>query len=235
MDEELDSIVSFLEPYGPVDSCYRRTYIDKITKQHLFKGSCFIIFKDLETCKKFVEAESIKFKDTELIRKFKNDYFEEKKKEIQERQKKNKKQKRDPLPTNAVEESTFPKGAILHFSGLKENQNVSREEIKEQLKKIDDVEISYIDYNKGDTEGHIRFSKENAAVELFKKLTDGEMEVGDAKIKFKVLEGDEEKNFLKDTANAINKIRQNSKRAKKRRGDKFGDSGPKNKTKKIQD
>lgn len=200
----------------------------------MFKGSCFIIFKDAETCKKFVEAESIKYKDTELIRKFKNDYFEGKKKEIQEKRKNNKKQKDEPTPANKIEESSFPKGAVLYFTGLSENQTISREEIKEQLKKIDDSEIAYIDFNKGDTEGYIRFTAGNVAAEVFKKLPDGELEVGETKIKFKVLEGEEEENFLKKTADAVNKRRENSKKGKKRKGN-FSNFGSKNKSKKSKE
>lgn len=227
MDEQLDSIVTFLEPYGPVESCIRRTNLDKITKKHVFKGSCFIIFKDVETCKKFVEAESIKYKDTELIRKFKNDYFEGKKKEIQEKRN-NKKQKKEHPAANKVEESSFPKGAVLHFTSLNETQTVSREDIKEQLKKVDSSEISYIDYQKGDTEGYIRFATQNAAVEVFKKLKDGELEVEGTKIIFKVLEGEDEENFLKKTADAVNKRRENAKKGRKGKGN-FGNSGSRNK------
>lgn len=228
----MDSIVTFLEPYGPIESCTRRTNLDKITKKHVFKGSCFIIFKDAETCKKFVEAESIKYKDTELIRKFKNDYFEDKKKEIQEKRNKNKKQKNEAPAGNKVAKSSFPKGAVLHFTGLNKDQTISREEIKEQLKKIDDSEVAFIDFNKGDTEGYIRFVAENAASEVFKKLNDGVLEVGDTKINFKVLEGDDEENFLKKTADAVNKRRENSNRGKKRKGN-FSNSGPRNRGKRA--
>lgn len=200
----------------------------------MFKGSCFIIFKDAETCKKFVEAESIKYKDTELLRKFKNDYFEDKKKEIQEKRKKDKKKNNEAPAANKVEESSFPKGAVLHFTGLSDDKTISREEIKEQLKKVDDAEIAYIDYNKGDSEGYIRFVAENAATEVFKKLKDGELEIGETKLKFKILEGEEEDKFLKKTADALNKRREVSRKGKKRKGN-FSSSGPRNKAKKAKE
>lgn len=234
LDEQLDDIVTFLDAYGPIESVTRRTNVDKITKKHVFKGSCFIIFKDAETCKKFVEAESIKFKDTELLRKLKNDYFEDKKKEVQDRRKKGKKQNDEPPPSNKLKKSSFPKGAVLHFSGLTENQSISREEIKEQLKKIDDAEIAFIDFNKGDTEGYIRFAGENTASEVFKKLNDGVLEVGETKITFKVLEGKEEEEFLNKTADALNKRRANFGKGKKRKGN-FNNSGQRNRQKKLKE
>lgn len=233
-EHQLDTIITFLEPYGPIESVMKRTNLDKITKKHVFKGSCFIIFKDAETCKKFVEAESIKYKDTELIRKLKDDYFEGKKKKIQEKHKKNKKQKEEPTAANKLEKS-FPKGAVLHFTGLNENQTISREDIKTQLKKIDDSEIAFIDFNKGDTEGYIRFTAENAAGEVFKKLPDGELSIDKTKIKFKVLEGEDEENFLKKTADAVIKRRENSKKGKKRKAVFTANFGSENKSKKSKE
>jgi len=44
-------------------------------------------FRDLESCKKFVEAESVTYKDVELIRKYQKDYLLEKEKEFEERKK----------------------------------------------------------------------------------------------------------------------------------------------------
>ncbi len=44
-------------------------------------------FRDLESCKKFVEAESVLYKDVPLIRKYQKDYLEEKEKEFEERKK----------------------------------------------------------------------------------------------------------------------------------------------------
>lgn len=232
LDEKLDNIVNFLEPYGPIESCMRRTLLDKATKQHIFKGSCFIIFKDVETCKKFIEAESIKYNDTELIRKWKNNYVEEKKQEFQDKKnKKEKKEKKENPPED--KKFDFPKGAILHFTCSKEGteeQNIVREEIKEEIKKIGEIEASFIEYSKGDTEGYVRLPTENAAVEFMKKLPESaELTIGETKLKLRALEGEEEEEFLKKTTNSLNKRRQNMKaKGKKRRGN-FADNGPRNK------
>lgn len=214
-----------METYGPFESVNRRA-----TKDHKFKGSCFIIFKDEETCKKFVELESVKYKDTELIRKLQEVYLDDKKKEIEER-KKLKKGKVDEKPQKPIE---YPKGAVLHFSGLEEGQTITREEIKEKVKEIANIEVPFVDFTKGDLQGYIRFPEENSAVEFYKKLTDGEMEVETFKLKTRVLEGDEEEAYLKKTSDTVLEIRKkqknNSKNNRKRKGN-FGDHGRDSKNK----
>lgn len=230
LDETLDNIVSFLEPYGPIESCMRRTNLDKTTKQYRFKGSCFIIFKDKEACKKFVDEESIKYKDTELIRKWKNDYLDEKKKEVQERRK-SKKEEKNNTETVPEHNFNFAKGAVLHFSGIEEDQALTREEIKDKIKEVGEIDTSYIDYNKGDLEGHVRLPVEDSATEFYKKLSDGVLEIGKIKLKFRVLESTEEEEFLKKAANCITQIRQSKKgKGKKRRGN-FGDNPHKKRSK----
>lgn len=229
LDEDLNEIISFVEPFGPVESVNRRA-----TKDHKFKGSCFIIFKDEETCKKFVELESLKYKDIELVKKFQEVYFADKKKEIEERKKfkKEKKEKTDDKPQKPIE---YPKGAILHFSGLQDGQTLTREEIKEKIKELGDINVPFVDFTKGDVEGYVRFPEENSAIEFYKKLTDGEMEIEKFKLTTKVLEGEEEEAYLKKTSDAVLEIRkkqkQNSKNNRKRRGN-FGDQSREAKNKK---
>lgn len=222
LDEDLNEIIAFMETYGPIESVNRRA-----TKDHKFKGSCFIIFKDEDTCKKFVELESLKYKDAELIKKLQEVYFADKKKEIEERKKskREKKDKSDDKPQKPIE---YPKGAILHFSGLEDGQTLTREEIKEKVKEIGNIEATFIDFNKGDLKGYIRFPEENNAVEFYKKLTDGEMEVEKFKLTTNVLEGEEEEAYLKKTSDTVLEIRKknklNSRNNRKRKGH-FGDQG----------
>jgi len=47
-----------------------RHYRDKETKSMKFKGSVFVVFKTEELAKKFMEEETVKFKETELIKKW---------------------------------------------------------------------------------------------------------------------------------------------------------------------
>jgi lupus La protein len=212
LDESLNDIISFLEAHGPIDSCIRRS-----TKDHNFKGSCFIIFKDKETCQKFIDQDTVKYKDTELIRKWQTYYFAEKKKEYEDRIK-SKKEKKQAKLEEKCKQLEYPKGAAIHFSGIPEGKSLTREEIKEKIKEIDEnATVSYVDFSKGDTEGHLRFSAENMAVEFLKKITDGEMEISEVKIKIRVLEGTEEEEYLKKTAEAVTKMREKAKLGKNNR------------------
>ncbi|XP_050306863.1 la protein homolog [Anthonomus grandis grandis] len=216
LDTELNEIINFMEEYGPAESVIRRT-----DSNHKFKGSCFIVFKDVETAKKFVELESVKFKDNELLRKMQQDYHSDKKKEIEDRKKQNK-EKKQALVNEQAQKIQFPNGAVVQFTGIAEGKNLTREEIKEKLKEVSGFEVVYIDFNKGDTEGYARFSKENNAVDFVKKLTDGEVEVAESKLKVKALEGDEEKEYLKKTSEAMASQRQKQKNSKKRKGGNHG-------------
>ncbi|KAG5880477.1 hypothetical protein JTB14_026689 [Gonioctena quinquepunctata] len=181
LDEEMDAILSFLEPYGPFESCSRRG-----TPDHKFKGSCFIVFKDVETCKKFVEAEDVKYKDVELIRKFQQDYWDDKKKEMDER-KKAKKEKKGKIEEKPEKNWSFPK-AVVHFQGIEEG--------------------------------------ENNAVEFVKKLTDGELIADKLKLKFRVLEGEEQEKYLQKSSEAIIEMRKKmSGKFKQKRKGNFGNQG----------
>lgn len=167
----------------------------------------FVVFKDVDTCKKFVELESVKFNDVELIKKFQNDYYTQKKQEIEER----KKQKKEKQQETKVEKTIdLPKGATVHFTGVQEGQTLTREEIKEKVK--EHKEAQYVDYNKGDLEGWIRFPEENNAVEFCKKIENNEVVIGDIKLTIKLLEGEEEEAYLKKTSEAILKNRDSKKR-----------------------
>ncbi|KAF5298440.1 hypothetical protein FQR65_LT01219 [Abscondita terminalis] len=131
----------------------------------------------------------------------------------------------------------FAKGIILHFTGISEDIILTREEIKNKITEINTNEPSFIDYRKGDKEGYVRMSKENEAEEFCKKLTEGVMEVGDAKLQMRFLEGDEETEYLKKTTEIMQKKRQFLKKGGKRGNKRYhgNDNGeaPKNKKVKV--
>lgn len=220
--------MSFLEPYGPIESCVRRTYVNNATKEAVFKGSCYIIFKDVELCKKFIEAESIKYKDVELKRQFQVDHIKEKTEEIENR-KSSRKQKEEAKAARAKAENKidFPKGAILHFSGITAEQTLTREEIREKIIESCEMEPAFLDYNKGNTEGHVRMRNENDAYELHKKLTDGKLEIGEITLTMRVLKDEEEAEFLKKSADAVSEMRK--RKGRKRKGNFNNDSNKKRK------
>ncbi|XP_066260528.1 la protein homolog [Euwallacea similis] len=215
LDAELNDIINFMDDQGPIDSVIRRT-----GKDHKFKGSCFIVFKTIELAKKFVDLKDLKYKDNELVKKMQTDYYANKKKEIEEKKKAQAEKKQAILKENA-QKIEFPSGAILHFSGIPEGQQVTREEIKEKVGEESGFEVVYVDYSKGDQEGYIRFSKENNAVDFFKTLQEPVFDLGEHKLKLKVLEGDEEKEYLQKTSEAMAMQRQKQKQGRKRKGN-FG-------------
>lgn len=226
-DESLESVEKFIGTHGAFDSILMRSYKDKALKKQIFKGSIMVIFKDVESCKKFIEAEEIKFKDTPLIRKWQNDYMEEKKKERDERNEKKNKYKTKEVNED-VKKMQFPKGAILHMTGFKDD--TFRETIKTKVGEIYDSEIAYITFDKGDKEGYIRFIDENGAVDFIKKLGDKKLVIDEAEIVVRSLEGEEEQKFLDDLSDTLTKMRHQHKqsgRGRKRKGGR--DNGPRNK------
>ncbi|XP_022918757.2 la protein homolog [Onthophagus taurus] len=235
LDEILDNINEFMKDQGDVESVQMRTYKDPKTSEHKFKGSCFIIFKDIDECKKFVESEGIKYKEKDLLRKMQQDYIEEKRKETEER--KNRKSKKKDQNNQDEDKNDnkkfqktleFPKGAVVHFKGIKEGETLTREEIKDKIKELTEMEAKFLEFSKGDVEGHIRMKNENDGVIVCEKL-EGKLDIGEIKLELRVLQGEEEEEYLKKTVASVLDIRQKQK-GRKRKGH-FGGDGPKYKRK----
>lgn len=228
-EETLETLMKFVEPFGAFDSVYMRTYKDKALKKQVFKGSCFIIFKTVETCKEFIEKDEIKYNDTELIRKWQSEYVDEKKEEREKRDKRRNKSDDKEKPNNKEEgikkPHNFNKGAILHMAGFK--PETVRDSIKQKIVEINDADPAYITFDKGATEGYVRFSEENGAADFAKKLTDSKMTVDEAEITVRVLEGDEEEKFLTDLSVTLSNMKRHNKFAgkgpgRKRKGGRDG-------------
>lgn len=147
-----------------------------------------------------------------------------KRKKIIQEKKKEQSDRKEAIVKEQATKLEFPLGATAHFASLTENMQLSREEIKAKVKEVnEDIEVVYIDFQKGDQEGFIRFAKENNAADFVKGLGEnGELEIGDeVKLKLRVLEGEEEEKHLKKTSEEIVKRRQHMKQNKggqKRKG-----------------
>lgn len=221
LDHKLESILKYFEDSEYAhESVHMRHHFDKATKEYHFKGSIFVIFKDIDTCKKFIEAEEIKYNDKPLIRKWQADYLEEKKKEREERNSK-RKNKKDKQTENDEPKHKFPKGTILFMEGFTKD-DTSREAIKSKVNEIVGKEPAFVTFEKGQKEGYIRFSDENGAVDFASKLTDNKVEIDGNDITIRVLEGEEEEQFLTNLSQTLEKIRQNNKgnknKGRKRKG-----------------
>jgi len=231
LDELLDH---YNEANPDVVSIQMRNYCEKKGKEKVwkFKGSIFMTFKTEDAAKAFVAKEE-KYKEETLLKKFQKDYLEEKKKEMEE--KKNKYQKKDKKPKSEgadgkeeaeekqEEEFKLPKGSVLKLTGL--GGEITREDIKEVLKDEcsvnidkDGGDIAFITYEKGEAEAKIRFKTEGGAkAPAAAWVAKDKLEIKGMTIVGSLLEGEEEDQFLKDSAQDL-KNRRNKNRGQKRRG-----------------
>lgn len=185
---QMNDLIEFFEPFDKVTNIVMRKYHDKATKKYLFKGSVFVTFANKDHCAEFLKKEKLEFKGKELIRKMQDDYFEEKK---AERKKKDKKKEDEKLDI-----SHLPKGACVHMDGF--GKETSRETIKETITKLDEAfEVAFIDYQKTNSNGIVRFAAENTGKKFLEKLTDSKINVDEEEITVRLLEGDEETEYLK--------------------------------------
>lgn len=208
----------------------------KKTRERNFKGSVFVTFKDKKSAKKLVKADSVQYKGVSLIRKFQKDYFKDKlsereKEMIQMQENKATKSKENASTEKEEgqeEEFSLPKGATLQLSGL--GGEIMREDIRRTLEQEFGVnvdskggEIAFVFYNKGDEEAKVRFKTENYAKTISEKWNNkGKVEIKEREISCKVLEGEEEEEFLAASVKDY-KERRNMNRQKRKGG--FHDHG----------
>lgn len=231
----LDDLLDYFKGnYENVIHVCRRTWRDPKTNQRNFKGSVFVTFKNKESAEKFMAIETVKSENGEdLVCKWQADYFKEKQEEFNAKKaqkNKDKKSKTDVQEKQAEKEEeieALPKGAVLFMDGFKDT--TSREDIKEVLgEDIDcDEAIAFVDFERGKTSGYIRFKEENAAKDLAEKLSEkhkeDKLKVKEAEIEFKLLEGDEENEYLEKAAADIKQRKNNFKNRGHKR--KFGGRG----------
>ena len=168
-----------------------RHFYDKKNQKQGFKGSILIVFPTEEKAKSFLDLEEIKYNGVLLIRKTYEDYLVEKKKEIEERKAKKeaKINQNAQKEKEAVEKVGIPEGTFIHMSGLV--KEISREDIKSAFSKHT-KDLAFVDYNKGDEAGYLRFSKASINKEILEKVGE-KMSIKDTEIMFRIVEGDEEK------------------------------------------
>ncbi|XP_055637783.1 la protein homolog [Toxorhynchites rutilus septentrionalis] len=185
---QMSELIEFFEPFENVTNIVMRKYHDKATKKYLFKGSVFVTFATKEQCAEFLLKDKLEYKGKVLIRKMQDDYFEEKK---TERKKKDKKKEEDKLDITHL-----PKGACVHLDGFGKETTFGT--IKDTIHKLDEsLEVAYIDYQKSDSSGVVRFVAENVGKKFIEKLTDSKIKIDDEDITARLLEGDEETEFLR--------------------------------------
>jgi len=229
----LDDLLGFFGKYDNVIHVNRRTWVDRKDDSRNFKGSVFVTFKDKASAEAFMALESVKNPEGEdLVRKWQAEYFEEKSKELEEKRAKKNSDKKTKAKIveeqgkkdeeeKVTEENKLPKGATMFMEGFKDD--TKREDIKEALKEqfeVEDKAFAFMEFERGQTKGYVRFIEENAAIDLAAKIKEklGETEklkVKEAEIDFRVLEGQEESDHL-DNALKVMKMRKDKYRGHKR-------------------
>lgn len=118
-------------------------------------------------------------------------------------------------------------GLILKFTGF--GTEVSREDIREVFEEHGHVD--WVDFNRGQTDGYIRFSKEGEAETARKAMQESKMEFGGQVPVFSVLEGEVEQEYWhnmwkrKDEAFSANKKRRRENGHRGRGGKRFRGGG----------
>ena len=233
LDIDMSELIDFFNPYVKVVNINMRKYLDKATKTYKFKGSVFVTFEKKEQTQEFIEKEKVVFKERELVRKWQKVYLEEKRDDMRSKSKKKAKA--------AVEEEKLklPKGTVLHFLGG--GETVTREILREAVDAIEgDFEVAYVEYSKGEKEGHIRFVQENTAAQFLEKLEDKKLKlsIDDIELTLRTLSEEEEKAFLAKAVEQMKNRRSNQNKHKsshhhhgnrKRRGGNDNRNGEKKK------
>eukprot|EP00039_Didymoeca_costata_P016239 m.287319 g.287319 ORF g.287319 m.287319 type:complete len:353 (-) comp16362_c1_seq4:290-1348(-) len=203
-----------------------RSYVDKEGAKK-FKGSVFVELENGEAVDKCVGETHTLGENTLLVER-KTDYHARKRKERAEKNEKHKQQKKkrkaeemDGDAGEAVKEEPteeekieYEKGCIMAFSGV--GEGTSREDIKEVLGKHG--EVQWVDFQRGDTNGEVRFAKPEAAV-VKQKMEEAKDTIKGEVPKLRVLEGEEEEEFYKTmVAKKKEKINQHKRRKSGRGG-----------------
>lgn len=196
-DLEMPELLEFFKPYDKVSHIVIRKYLDKPNKLYKSKGSIFVTFQTKDQCASFL-SQDVKYNDTELITKWQCDYYADKKTERQEKKVKNSK------PELTI---SLPKGAVLRLTGIP--AEVTRDVIKEQIESLGG-EVAFIDFRKGDADGYVRLTTENAAQAVVEKAEEGTIKLADESVAIKPLEGEEEVEFLNNCVEKMKARRQHS-------------------------
>ncbi|KAL4216975.1 hypothetical protein ACF0H5_023432 [Mactra antiquata] len=190
LDATLDELRDYFEIFGEVDVVVMRKDIHK-----KFKGSVFVTYRNVDSVKKFLEPETMKYKEVELEKRMMRDDYTEMKDELR-KQLKEEKQKKKTQATERQKndgdkkiQNEMVKGALLHFANIADG--VSREDIRNKLERYGP--IAWVDFCKGETEAVIRYEQENKAADVLEKAladNDNVIKFNNEPAEGKVLEGD---------------------------------------------
>ncbi|XP_014287224.1 la protein homolog [Halyomorpha halys] len=217
-DTTIHKLLDFFPQFGDIDNVIMRSFNDKATKTWKFKGSVFVIFATVEGAQNFLSLDSVKYNDTELIKKWQSVYLDDKRKEKLEAKGKNKKKKankegkeedaesknedgnddnkNDEEDGNKEEKREFPRGSVVQLKGLGEKNELRRDDLKAAVEKLG-VGVGFVEFTTGQDEAWLRLDAEGSALELAGLVKGGVLEINsEVKADLRVIEGDEEETFL---------------------------------------
>lgn len=222
----LDDLMSFFETHGTILQVFMRRF--PLTKK--FKGSVFVTFSTTEETTKFMELAEVKHEETVLERETQEAYLTRKapglarakeEREKREADKEAKKKEREEAEA-AFYESQKVVGSVLHL------KNLPAEGTRENLKEVFDnyAKVKWVDYSKGEPEAFLRFveaDKAKTALDSVREANEGKVMLQGAELTVRVLEGEEEEQFWKDTIQKLVEARKNKKHGRGRQGGGRGD------------
>jgi len=186
----------------------------KALHTHEFKGSAFVELKDVDEAMKAAKEEFEVEGGNKLEVEMKEAYHARKKAE----RAKNKAEKKAASGESEgggakeeVAEEPFEKGCILKFSGVPDD--TSREDFKEAFGKFS--EVSWVDFQRGDTEGEVRFAGPDAAT-VVEKCVAEEVKINGVLPVLTVVDGEDEEAYWKKVAASRKEAR--SRKSGKGRG-----------------
>uniref|UniRef100_A0A8C5KSX3 Lupus La protein n=1 Tax=Jaculus jaculus TaxID=51337 RepID=A0A8C5KSX3_JACJA len=148
-DATLDDTKEWLEDKGQILNIQMRRTLHKT-----FKGSIFAVFDSIHSAKKFVETRGQKYKGTDLLILFKDDYFQNKvDAKLRARQDQEGRHKLGHAEMRSLEGKI---GCLLKFSGDLDDQTC-REDL--HILFSNHGEIKWIDFVRGAKEGIILFKE----------------------------------------------------------------------------
>lgn len=164
-----------------------------------FKGSIFVETSTQEEADKLLKSEELKCEENIITVLTRDDHFKEK--DAEKRNNGEKESEEDPKFLHKT-------GCVIQFKGC--GDSTSREDLKDLFGAH--APIAWVDFNRGETQGFIRFAEDDSAQKVMDSLKekngDEKFMINDVESELTVVEGEEEENYWKMVAEDMKKQRQ---------------------------
>ncbi|XP_026332067.1 la protein homolog [Hyposmocoma kahamanoa] len=189
LNTKLDDLLKYFNEFAEMDMVIMRYCVDESTKQLSFKGSIFATFKDRDDARMCMVYNNLVYGKNRLTVLWEEDYFAAKTVD-----------KNKPVTPCKVPKLYLPTGSVLYFT--KEAGQITRDHIQLAMATLGGV-VAYIDHANGSTHGWVRYKVQNAAVAVYNKLKNGTLQIRNTTVSFRLLEGEEEADYLNKASEAI--------------------------------